>query len=111
MANSFKNAGVAITSTARTTVYTCPTTVPITTTILHAIYISNVDGTNSVNVTVEATVDGGTTYRKIGYLLPVPPNSTLILDKPVNLEGADILAVTASAANDVDVFCSVLEVT
>jgi len=111
MANSFKNAGVAITSTARTTVYTCPTTVPITTTILHAIYISNVDGTNSVNVTVEATVDGGTTYRKIGYLLPVPPNSTLILDKPVNLEGADILAVTASAANDLDVFCSVLEVT
>jgi hypothetical protein len=111
MANSFKNAGVAITSTARTTVYTCPTTVPITTTILHAIYISNVDGTNSVNVTVEATIDGGTTYRKIGYLLPVPPNSTLILDKPVNLEGADILAVTASAANDLDVFCSVLEVT
>ena len=111
MANSFKNAGVAITTTARTTVYTCPTTVPITTTILHAIYISNVDGTNSVDVTVEATVDGGTTYRKIGYLLPVPPNSTLILDKPVNLEGADILAVTASAANDLDVFCSVLEVT
>ena len=111
MANSFKNAGVAITTTARTTVYTCPTTVPITTTILHAIYISNVDGTNSVNVTVEATVDGGTTYRKIGYLLPIPPNSTLILDKPVNLEGADILAVQASVANDVDVFCSVLEVT
>jgi len=111
MANSFKNAGVAITTTARTTVYTCPTTVPITTTILHAIYISNVDGTNSVDVTVEATVDGGTTYRKIGYLLPVPPNSTLILDKPVNLEGADILAVTASVANDLDVFCSVLEVT
>jgi hypothetical protein len=111
MANSFKNAGVAITSTARTTVYTCPTTVPITTTILHAIYISNVDGANSVDVTVEATIDGGTTYRKIGYLLPVPPNSTLILDKPVNLEGADILAVTASVANDLDVFCSVLEVT
>ena len=111
MANSFKNAGVAITTTARTTVYTCPTTVPITTTILHAIYISNVDGANSVDVTVEATIDGGTTYRKIGYLLPVPPNSTLILDKPVNLEGADILAVTASVANDLDVFCSVLEVT
>ena len=28
-----------------------------------------------------------------------------------SLEGADILAVTASAANDLDVFCSVLEVT
>jgi hypothetical protein len=110
MANAFKNAGVALTTTNRTTVYTCPTS-PSTTAILHAIYISNVDGANSVDVTVEATIDGGTTYRKIGYLLPIPPNSTLILDKPVNLEGADILAVQASVANDVDVFCSVLEVT
>ena len=108
MANTFKNAGVALTTTGRTTIYTCPLS---TTAILHAIYISNIDGTNSVNVTVEATIDGGTTYSKIGYLLPVPPNSTLILDKPVNLEAQDILAVTASVANDVDVFCSVLEVT
>ena len=110
MANTFSNAGIALTTTGRTTVYTCPSS-PTTTAILHAIYISNVDGTNSVNATVEATVDGGTTYRKIGYLIPVPPNSTLILDKPVNLEGGDILADTASVANDLEVFCSILEVT
>ena len=108
MANSFKNAGVALSNTNRTTIYTCP---GATAAILHAIYISNVDGTNSVDVTVEATIDGGTTYRKIGNLLPVPARSTLVLDKPVNLEAADILAVTASAANDLEVFVSVLEVT
>ena len=36
---------------------------------------------------------------------------TLVLDKPVNLEANDILAVTASVASDLDVFMSVLEVT
>ena len=108
MANAFKNAGATMSTTNSTTVYTCP---GATTAILHAIYISNIDGTNSVDVTVEATVDGGSTYVKIGNLLPVPARSTLVLDKPVNLEAADILAVTASAANDLEVFVSVLEVT
>lgn len=108
MANAFKNAGVALSTTNRTTVYQCPNS---TTAILHAIYISNVDSVNSVDVTVEATIDGGTTYRKIGNLLPVPARSTLVLDKPVNLEAQDILAVTAAVANDIEVFASVLEVT
>ncbi len=108
MANAFKNAGVALSTTNRTTVCQCPNS---TTAILHAIYISNVDSVNSVDVTVEATIDGGTTYRKIGNLLPVPARSTLVLDKPVNLEAQDILAVTAAVANDIEVFASVLEVT
>ena len=42
MANTFKNAGVAI-GTSNTTLYTCPAS---TTTVVHAVYISNVDGTN-----------------------------------------------------------------
>ena len=108
MANAFKNAGATMSTTNRTTVYTCP---GATTAILHAIYISNIDGTNSVDVTVEATVDGGSTYVKIGNLIPVPARSTLVLDKPVNLEANDILAITASVANDLDIFASVLEVT
>ena len=108
MANAFKNAGATLSTTNRTSIYVCPGG---TTAILHAIYISNIDGTNSVDDTVEATIDGGSTYVKIGNLLPVPARSTLVLDKPVNLEATDILAVTASVASDLDVFMSVLEVT
>ena len=108
MANTFVNAGVTLSSTSRTTIYTCPLS---TAAILHAIYISNIDGTNSVNATIEVTIDGGTTYKKVGYLLPVPAKSTLVLDKPINLEASDILAVTASAASDLDVFMSVLQIT
>ena len=108
MANAFKNAGAALAGTGRTTIYTAP---GATASILHAIYLSNVDGSNSVNATVEATIDGGSTYIKIANLLPVPDQSTLVLDKPVNLETGDILAVTASVGGDLEVFCSVLEVT
>jgi len=64
-----------------------------------------------VNATIEVTIDGGTTYKKVGYLLPVPAKSTLVLDKPINLEASDILAVTASTASDLDVFMSVLQIT
>ena len=46
MANVFKNAGVAIGNT-NTTLYTCPVS---TTTVVHAVYISNVDGENDATV-------------------------------------------------------------
>ena len=48
MANVFKNAGVAI-GTSATTIYTAPAN---TTGVIHAIYISNVDGTNDATVDI-----------------------------------------------------------
>lgn len=107
MANSFKNAGVQVGAT-RTTLYTCPSS---TQAVIHALYISNVDGTNSANVDIELTIDGGTTYRYIGKTIPVPADSTLVLDKPINLEASDILAITASATGDIEAVASVLEIT
>jgi hypothetical protein len=107
MANSFKNAGIQVT-TNRTTLYTCPAE---TAAVIHALYISNVDGVNEATVDIEITVDGGTTYRYIGKTLSVPEDSTLVLDKPLNLEANDILAITASVAGDIDAVCSILEIT
>ena len=54
MANTFKNAGVAI-GTSRTTLYTAPSA---TQSVIHALYISNIDGVNDADVTVEVTVIG-----------------------------------------------------
>jgi len=104
--NTFRNAGVAI-STSRTTVYTTPSA---TQSVIHALYISNVDGVNDGSVTIEVTVDGGTTYRHIAKTVPVPANSTLVLDKPINMEAGDILGLTASVAGDLEVFASILEI-
>jgi|TARA_B110000908_G_C10153186_1_gene402367 hypothetical protein len=106
MANTFKNAGVAI-GTSRTTVYTAPSA---TQSVIHALYISNIDGVNDASVTVEVTIDGGTTYRHIAKTVPVPADATLLLDKPINLEAGDILGLTASATGDLEVFASILEI-
>ena len=107
MANTFKNAGVAIGNT-NTTLYTCPAA---TTTVVHAVYISNVDGTN------DATVDLLVTDNSLGsdfYIMKtvdVPADSSLVIEKPINLEANDILKVKASAAGDLQAFASVLEMT
>jgi len=106
MANTFKNAGVAI-GTSRTTLYTTPSS---TQSVIHALYISNIDGVNDANVTIEVTIDGGTTYFHIAKTVPVPADATLLLDKPINLEAGDILALTASTAGDLEVFASILEI-
>ena len=106
MANTFKNAGILV-GTTRTLLYTCPAA---TQTIVNSLYISNIDGTNDATVTIEITVDGGTTYRHIGKNISVPAASTIILDKPLNLEAGDLLGITASATGDIEAVCSILEV-
>ena len=107
MANTFKNAAASV-GTSRTDIYTCPGS---TAAVIHSVYLSNIDGTNSVDATVEVYDSSGTAYFHIGKTLPVPADSTLVLDKPINLEAADKLTVTASAASDLECFISVLEIT
>ena len=107
MANTFKNAGVAVGNT-RTTVYTCPVS---TAAVVNAVYLSNIDGANSVDATLECTIDGGTTYRHVMKTVPVPADSTLVIDKAGNLEAGDILAATASATGDLECVIGVLEIT
>ncbi len=105
MANTFKNAGIQV-GTSRTTLYTCPAS---TTAVIHALYISNV-GTANATADIEITIDGGTTYRYIGKGLEIPDDSTLILDKPINLEASDILAITASSAGSIEAVSAILEI-
>ena len=105
MANTFKNAAVAI-GTSATTLYTAPAG---TTGIIHAIYISNVDGVDDATVDITVTdTSAGQTFH-IMKTVEVPSDSTLVIEKPINLEAGDILKVTASAASDLEAFASVLE--
>ena len=107
MANTFKNAGVAI-GTSATTIYTAPSS---TTGVIHAIYISNVDGTNdaTVDITVTDTSAGATFY--ILKTVDVPADSTVVIEKPINLGAGDKLETQASANGDLEVFASILEIT
>jgi hypothetical protein len=107
MANTFKNAAVAIGNT-NTTVYTCPSA---TSAVVHAVYISNVDGTNDATVDVLVTDNSQGSNFHIMKTVDVPADSSLVIEKPINLEANDILICKASAAGDLEAFASVLEIT
>ena len=115
MANAFKNAGVAIGNSA-TTIYQVP--IGVNSSVVHSIYIANVDGVNSATVNIEVSTDGAGSgsFFHVAKTVQVPADSTLILDKPVNLyntnnaSAGDLMRATASAASDLEAFISILEI-
>ena len=108
MAQSFKSAATGSTTTLQP-MYTVPAN---TTGVVHAIYISNIDGTN--DVTFNLSVSGSANFQERRYLLKtvdVPADSTVVIEKPINLGAGDKLETQASANGDIDVFASILEMT
>ena len=108
MANTFKSAATGSTTTLQP-IYTCPAA---TTGVVHAIYISNVDGTN--DATINIAVSGSSYFDARRYLLKtvdIPADSTVVIEKPINLGAGDKLETAASTAGDIDVFASILEMT
>ena len=108
MANTFKNAATG-SSTTLQAMYTCPAA---TSAVIHAMYLSNIDGTNSA--TVNLSVSGSANFEGRVYLLKtvnVPADSTVIIEKPINLGAGDKLETQASANGDIEAFASILEIT
>ena len=70
---------------------------------VNSLIISNIDGTNAADITVEISVDNGSNYLKIASTISVPADSSLSLigkDNGFYLDETDLLAVTASANSD-----------
>ena len=108
MANTFKNAATG-SNTSVTTLYTCP---GATSAVIHALYVSNVDGAN--DATINVTKSGSANFQTRRHLMKtvnVPADSTLIVEKPINLGAGDKLETQASANDDLEVFASILEIT
>ena len=108
MANTFKSAASGST-TGIQTLYTCPVS---TTAVVHAVYLSNIDGTN--DATVNLSVSGSANFDHRSYILKtvdVPADSTVVIEKPINLGAGDKLETQASVNGDIDVFASILEMT
>ena len=84
MANAFTIKGVAIGATA-TDIYQVPSTV--NSSVVHSIYVANVDGTNAATVNIEVSTDGAgsANFFHVAKTVQVPADSSLILDKPINL--------------------------
>jgi hypothetical protein len=105
--NNYKNAGI-VAGTTPTLVCTC--TPPQKAIVIHSLFLTNLDDINDIriNITVHKSIGNKTVY--ISKNIKVPVGSTLIIDKVINLEPNDYVAVFASAANVTDVFASYLEV-
>jgi hypothetical protein len=76
---------------------------------VNALYVSNVDGTNNADITVDL-FRSSTAYR-IAFTVVVPADAVLdVISKAVYLEEGDSLRLTANAANDLEAVCSYEEI-
>ena len=107
MASTFINAGAALPvgDSASANVYTCPAG---TKAVIHACMISNLNSSGTSKGTIKITTDGGSTFRHVIKDGEVPPNDTLQMDKPLNLEAGDIIRIYGDVAN-MECFLSILE--
>jgi len=76
---------------------------------VNALYVSNVDGTNAADVSVDF-FRSSTAYH-IAKTISVPADSTVdIISKAIFLEEGDALRLTAGTASDLEAVCSYEEI-
>jgi hypothetical protein len=111
MSNTFNNATVKLASTSTTDIYQAPNTADAERAVVMSILVANVDGTNSADITVMITDSSDTELSKIANTIPVPGDTSieLIANKLVLKRGQKIRAF-ASAADDLDITVSVMEI-
>lgn len=107
MAETFKNFKLAL-GTDSAMAYTCP---EATTAIVLLLQVSNIDGTNEADASVSWTdsSDSGASTALVSAV-PVPAGSSLgVLSGKLVLEAGDTVAGLASAASDLVLSGSVVE--
>jgi hypothetical protein len=78
---------------------------------INTIIVSNVDGVNSADITVD--IFRSSTSYKIANTISVPADSTLVViskDTAIYLEEGDSIRCSASAAGDLQAICSYEEI-
>ena len=109
MATRIINAGVSLTGTSLSTVYTCPANHKA---IIKELWLTNVDGTNAVDATLQWTDDSDSdaAYSLLSTK-SIAADSYLRIDGAnIVLEAGDILKAQAGAANDLMVSAFVEEI-
>lgn len=105
--NKYRNAAARLTTTAATTLYTCPEG---TVALVNGLVVGNVDAAAQA-VALEWVDQSAAVTLSLGSALSVAAGGRLqVLDRPLVLEGGDALKATAAAANVLHVTASLLEV-
>ena len=107
MANTFKNAGLAATTTL-STIYTAPAS---TDGVVNAIFLANTSNSDIVLADIVVFDASASASYTVLHRAPIKAGSSLVFDKPINLEPTDQLQVKASVNNKLTAFISILEIT
>ena len=112
MAETFNNASVKLTTTNATDLYQAPTGAAADRAIVLSCLVANVDGSSSVEITIALTDGSNTVLSTLASTIAVPPDASIeIIPNKVVMKQSQKLRATATAANDIDVTVSVLEIT
>jgi hypothetical protein len=103
LANIFKNAAKIVTTTA-SVLYTSTGE-----SVAHGIFLANIIGTQVTGTVIFYDASSATEYY-ILYNSPILPGSTLVFDKPINLEAGDSIRVLSSDVDSISAFASILEI-
>ena len=106
MANIYKNAGINLTTTDLTTIYTVPTD---RTSIIKNIQISNEHSSNNL-VEVFVTDSSASATYEIFHESMAADSTTNAALAPIILESNDVLKIQAATANVVEGIVSYLEI-
>jgi hypothetical protein len=106
MANIYKNKKVDLTTTAVTTLYSCPSD---SRAIIKSILVCNDSSdVSTINITI---TDSTTAVFVLFNALSIGPNITSeLLNNPIVIEESEILKVTAGNSNRLHVIISMLEI-
>ena len=101
-----KTIGAALSTTVTTDILTCAANKLLK---INSIIVSNVDGSNNADVTIQFYDSSATTRYKIANTVTVPADSTLVIlskDSPIFLEESDQIEGGASAVSDLEIIIS-----
>lgn len=112
MAEAFNRASVALTTTSITDVYQAPNIADANRAVVLSCLVANVDGATAADITLTITDSSNTAIAKIANTIQVPADSTLeAIPNKLILKRGEKIRATASAASDLEVTVSVLEIT
>jgi hypothetical protein len=111
MANTFNNANVNLSTTDVTDVYQAPSTSGNVAIVL-SIMVSNVDGSAAADVSIIKTSSDNTEQSRLAHTIPVPADTSLeVVANKLVLKAGEKIRAQASAANDLSITLSALEIT
>jgi hypothetical protein len=111
MAESFNNASVKLATSGATDVYQAPTGDAADRAIVLSCLVANVDGTDSADITITVTDGSDAVLSTLASTITVPADASLeVIANKLILKQSQKIRATASAADDLEVTVSALEI-